>query len=164
MAQKILVIGSPGAGKSTFARKLRDKTGLPLIYLDQIWHKADRTTVSTQEFDARLSEILLGDRWIIDGNYTRTLEPRLAACDGVFLLDYPAKLCLESVAGRVGSVREDMPWVERKLDPQFARYIEEFPTTRLPKIYRLLEEYRQGREIVVFHNREESENYLKNCP
>ena len=56
--KKVIVIGCPGAGKSTFARRLRDLTGLPLFYLDRIWHKADRTTVSREEFDAALEQIL----------------------------------------------------------------------------------------------------------
>ena len=75
--KKVLVIGCAGAGKSTFARKLSEKTGLPLYYLDMIWHKADRTTVSTEEFDATLSEIMNKDQWILDGNYLRTMPLRL---------------------------------------------------------------------------------------
>ena len=87
--ERILVIGCPGAGKSTFARALRDLTGLPLHYLDQIWHRPDGTQISPSAFDARLSEILRQERWIVDGNYLRTLELRLRHCDTVFLLDYP---------------------------------------------------------------------------
>lgn len=56
--QRVIIIGSPGAGKSTFARRLRDKTGLPLFYLDMLWHKPDRTTVSKEEFDAQLEKLL----------------------------------------------------------------------------------------------------------
>ena len=48
--KKVIIIGSPGSGKSTFARKLRDITGLPLHYLDMIWHRPDKTTVSKEEF------------------------------------------------------------------------------------------------------------------
>lgn len=75
--KKVILIGSPGAGKSTFGRRLRDITGLPLYYLDQLWHRPDKTTVSREEFDRRLREILLNDQWILDGNYQRTLEVRL---------------------------------------------------------------------------------------
>ena len=110
--ERILIIGCPGAGKSTFARRLRNLTGLPLYYLDRIFHRADRTTVTQEEFDAALQQILKTDRWIIDGNYLRTLEMRLKECDTVFFLDYPQELCLEGAASRVGTVREDMPWVE----------------------------------------------------
>ncbi len=63
---KAIVIGSPGAGKSTFARKLRDITKLPLYYLDLMWHKPDRTHISREEFDAQVRELVKKDRWIID--------------------------------------------------------------------------------------------------
>ena len=60
--KRAIVIGSPGAGKSTFARKLKDKTGLPLYYLDRIFHKPDRTTVTREKFDQELQMILQTDR------------------------------------------------------------------------------------------------------
>ena len=97
--KKVLILGCPGAGKSTFARKLRDKTGLPLYYLDMIWHKPDRTTITKQEFDAKLSEIIKQEEWIIDGNYGRTLEMRFEECDTVFFLDLPTNVCLAGAEG-----------------------------------------------------------------
>src|SRR5699024_2778613 len=108
--RKVIIIGSPGAGKSTFARKLREKTGLPLYYLDLIWHRPDQTNISREEFDTRLREILAEERWIIDGNYLRTLEMRIQACDTIFLLDYPADICLQGAEERIGTKREDLPW------------------------------------------------------
>ena len=159
--KKILVIGCPGSGKSTFARRLRDLTGLPLYYLDQIWHKPDRTTVSRPEFDAALGEILAQDTWIIDGNYSRTLERRVAACDAVFLMDYPTDVCLTGAAARVGQVREEMPWTEETLDPEFAQYIRDFAAEQLPQVYELLTQYGKDREIVIFHSREEADAWLR---
>ena len=67
--KKVIVIGSPGAGKSTFSRKLRDKTGLPLFYLDMIWHKPDKTNITREEFREKLEEIMENDMWIMDGKY-----------------------------------------------------------------------------------------------
>ena len=89
MFNRAIVVGCPGAGKSTFARAPRDQTHLPLYYLDMLWHKPDKTTISREEFDRRLKAIMAKDKWIIDGNYGRTLEPRFQACDTVFLLDLP---------------------------------------------------------------------------
>lgn len=66
MFRKIIVIGSPGSGKSTFSRKLRDITNLPLYYLDMIKHKPDRTEISSEEFDKKLNEILMKEQWIVD--------------------------------------------------------------------------------------------------
>ncbi|WP_304522496.1 hypothetical protein [Bacteroides acidifaciens] len=66
--KRVIVIGCPGAGKSTFARKLEAKTGLPLHYLDIIWHRADRTVIGREEFDRQLDKLVMEDEWIIDGN------------------------------------------------------------------------------------------------
>ena len=160
--KKIIVIGSPGAGKSTFARKLREKTGIPLYYLDMLWHKPDRTNVSQEEFDAGLDSILCQDEWIIDGNYLRTLERRLKACDTVFFLDYPLEVCLSGAASRIGKKREDMPWVEEEFDEEFRQWIIDFPRDQLPFVDKKLEQYRSKREIILFKSRQEAEYYLKN--
>ncbi len=159
--QKVIVIGSPGSGKSTFSRALRDKTDIPLYYLDIIYHKSDRTTVSKEAFDSRLCEILEKDSWIIDGHYSRTLDMRLEKCDTVFLFNLPKKVCLDSVTHRIGTRREDMPWIEESFDEEFYSYIENFPETTLPKIFEKLEKHRERLEIHIFHSRNESESYLK---
>ena len=144
--KRIMVIGSPGAGKSTFARKLRDKTGLPLYYLDRIYHLPDRTHITREAFDSKLAEITSKEEWIIDGNYGRTIEVRLKACDTVFLLDYPLDVCLAGARERVGQTREEMPWVEEELDEEFRQWIVDFPKDQLPGIYALLEQYKGERQ------------------
>lgn len=159
--KNVIVIGCPGAGKSTFSRRLRDLTGLPLYHLDMIWHKPDGTTIPKEEFDSALREILPRDCWIIDGNYKRTLEERLKYCDTVFLLDFPVEVCLAGAQSRIGTKREDLPWIETELDPEFRQWIEGFPTNKLPEIYRLLEKYREGRDIIIFHTHQEIESYFR---
>lgn len=158
--RKVIVIGSSGAGKSTFARKLRDKTGLPLYYLDMLWHKPDRTTVTREEFDAKLEKLLKQDQWILDGNFQRTLETRLMACDTVFLLDYPLEVCLVSVENRIGQKRDDMPWIETEFDLEFRQWIVNFQQKQLPQIYELLEKYLRQKDIVIFKSRQEADDYL----
>ncbi len=159
--KRVMVIGCPGAGKSTFSRKLQEKTGLPLYYLDMIWHRPDRTNVSREEFDERLGEITRRDQWILDGNYLRTMKVRLEASDTVFLLDYPLEVCLEGAISRIGKRREDLPWVETELDPEFRQWILDFQKDQMPEIRRLLEQYGVGREVNVFCSREEGEMYLR---
>ena len=160
IGKRIIVIGCPGAGKSTFARKLRDLTGLPLCYLDMLFHRPDRTTADREEFDAKLCEILQQPEWIIDGNYRRTLPLRFEACTDVFLFDLPVEQCLKNAAARVGSTREDLPWVEPEFDPDFRQYILEFPTDQLPAIQALIDRYQNTRNITVFHSTAEADNWL----
>ena len=72
--QKVIIIGCPGSGKTTFAEKLNKITGLPLYYLDAIWHKPDKTHIARENFDEYISKIFNTPKWIIDGNYNRTME------------------------------------------------------------------------------------------
>ena len=157
---RIIVIGCPGAGKSTFARKLRDKTGLPLYYLDMLYHKPDRTAVTRGEFDKKLSAVLRTDEWIIDGNYQRTLPLRFEACTDVFLLDLPPEECLLGAASRIGTAREDMPWIEQEFDPGFRQYILDFRKDQIPLIDELVRRYRDTRRITVFRSRGEADRWF----
>lgn len=112
--KKVIVIGCPGSGKSTFSRKLHKITGLSLFYLDMIYHKPDKTTVSKAEFDEKLHEILEQEEWIIDGNYIRTLPLRLEQCDTVFWLDYPLEVCLQGIEMRFAGPGWICPGLRRK--------------------------------------------------
>ena len=159
--RKILVIGCPGAGKSTFARFLGERTCLPVCHLDLLWHRPDRTTVSREEFDAALDAVLATDGWIIDGHYGRTLPRRLEACDTVFLFDLPVEVCMQGATERLGKGRYDMPWIDTELDPKLKQEIEGFREAVRPVIYELLERYSAGRNIVIFTSRNEADAYLE---
>ncbi len=159
--KKIIIIGPSGAGKSTFARQLHIKTGLPLYHLDMIFHKTDKTTVSREEFDKVLEEILKKDSWIIDGHYGRTLEMRLKECDTVFFLDFPTEVCLEGVENRIGKPRDDIPWIESEFDHEFKQWILDFPKNQLPKTRELLCRYSDNKTIYIFKSRKEAETFLK---
>lgn len=161
--QRILVIGCPGSGKSTFARALQEKTGLPLYYLDMLWHRPDRTTAIRAEFDQTLEQILQQDRWIIDGNYRRTMPRRLEFCDTVFWLDFPVEVCLSGALSRIGKPREDLPWVETAPDEEFLDSIRKFSIWGRPEIVRLLQQA-EGKQIHLFRTREESAAFLASLP
>lgn len=141
--KKVIITGCPGAGKSTFARKLSAKTGLPLYYLDIIWHLPDRTTLSREEFATRLEKIISGEKWIIDGNYLHTMPFRLQNCDTVFFFDLPTVVCLAGAEERIGKEREDMPWTDETMNEEFRQWIIDFSSQQLPVINSLLSEYKE---------------------
>lgn len=157
---RVLIIGPSGAGKSTFARKLKEKTGLPLFYLDMIYHRADKTTISDEEFKKELSKILVYDKWIIDGNYLKTLEKRIEYADTVLYLDLPVEECIKGVESRIGKKRQDMPWIEEEFDPEFKKWILDFPNKQTPKTYELLDKYKDKINIKIFKSRNEIDEYI----
>ena len=159
MMQKVIIVGCCGSGKSTLARKLHALTGLPLYYLDNIFWKRDKTHISRDEFDEKLAGILNRDSWIIDGDYHRTYEPRIAACDTVILLDYSKEVCMEGIIGRVGQTREDMPWVENELDPELVDMVNKFEHEHKPKLLSLLDRY-PGKQVINLHSREEADKWI----
>lgn len=158
---KAIIIGCPGSGKTTFAEKLQKCTGLPIYYLDAIWHKPDKTHIPREEFDQRIEEIFETPRWIIDGNYKRTIEMRMKQCDTVFLFDLPVEMCLQGVTDRVGKERYDLPWLETELDPEFKQFIEDFPKDTLPYIYELIEKYKDEKRVIIFKSREEADGFIE---
>ena len=160
--KRVIVIGCPGAGKSTFSRKLATKTGLPLHYLDMIWHKPDRTVVGREEFDDRLFEIIPQTEWILDGNYVRTLPVRLSYCDTVFFFDLPVETCIEGAKSRLGKDRIDMPWTDNELDPDFLQWILNFNRDIKPIIELLLKNC--DKTVIRFHSHEEADAYLASLP
>ena len=157
--KKIIVIGCPGSGKSTFSRKLHESTQLPLHHLDNLFWNADKTTVSKEVFKGRLMEVLHQDEWIVDGNYISTLELRMQFCDTIFFLDIEEEVCLQGVRSRIKKKRDDLPWIEQEVDQEFLEFIKNFSKNQRPIIYEMLE--KSKKEIHIFKNRNEIDEYIK---
>jgi adenylate kinase family enzyme len=155
-----MIIGCPGSGKSTFARAIAAKTGLPLYYLDMMYWNPDRTTKPKDEFRAALRETVALPEWIIDGNYGSTLEIRMEACDTVIFLDYPVEVCIAGVEERRGKPRPDMPWVETEPDLEFIEFIKKYNEESRPKVIELLEKYKE-KNIIIFKSRAEADGFLR---
>ena len=158
---KVIVIGCPGSGKSTFSRALQNLTGLPIYHLDLLYWNSDRTTVSKEVFRERLQNVLMLDSWIIDGNYGSTMEMRMAECDTVFFLDYPLEVCINGVRERKGKTRSDMPWIETEDDEEFLEFVKNYNTQSRPKVFELLEKYKE-KHIVILKSREEAGIFINN--
>lgn len=158
--KKVIVIGCPGSGKSTFSRRLAEKTDIPVYHLDMMYWNEDKTTVDKGIFLERLDAVLQKDEWIIDGNYISTMEQRMLACDTIIFLDYPLEICLDGVKSRQGKARSDMPWIEDEEDGEFIEFIKNFAKEQRPIIMDLLEKYSE-KHINVFNSRVEASEYIK---
>lgn len=114
--KRILVIGCPGAGKTYFSKRLGAILSLPIIHMDNLYWRKDKTSISQEELKEKLKPYLEQEEWIIDGNYHHTLEMRLPYATDVFILDLPRKECIQGILERIDQPRDDIPWVENEKD------------------------------------------------
>ena len=157
--KKIIVIGCPGSGKSTLARELHRILRLPLFYLDTMFWNADKTTVDRSVLIKRELAAMRGHEWIIDGNYISTMDIRLAECDTVIFLDFPAEVCICGVLSRMGKPRPDMPWVETEPDGDFLEYVRGFSESVRPAILTYLSEYPE-KNLITLRSRNEVSAFI----
>ena len=163
--ERVMIIGCGGAGKSTLARALGEKTGLPVVHLDRIWWEPGNWQhIGEPEFDARLMAELEKPRWILDGNFNRTMEMRLEACDTVIYLDYPRLVCLKNWLGRVvknwGRHRPDMTeGCAEWFDPEFVKWIWNFNKNNRVLNYTRIAKSKHAKAIVL-KNRKEARQFL----
>jgi adenylate kinase family enzyme len=165
--KKILVIGSGGAGKSTFAKRLGGILRLEVIHLDSLYWNPGWVEMPNEKWGAIVKELLERDSWIIDGNYGGTLDIRLAACDGVVFLDVPRLVCVGRVLKRSALYRRkgrpDMaPGCPERLNWEFIKYIWDYPRKRKPTIIEKLKSYSQTKSVTILRTRTQIESFLAN--
>lgn len=159
------MIGSGGAGKTTFARALAERTGLPLIHLDALYWKPGWEPAPNEAWDRTVAELMSRDTWIMDGNYGRTLPRRLAECDAVFFLDLPRYVCLWRLLRRRlrhhSLPRPDIsPGCPERLTWDFVWWVWTYPRRRRPDIVRQLQALPPHVRVEVLRSSEEVRRYL----
>ncbi|MGA9769583.1 MAG: DNA topology modulation protein [Blastocatellia bacterium] len=163
---RVLVIGSGGAGKSTFAKDLAMRTGLPLVHLDALYWRAGWVETPKTEWTDVVERLLAQERWVMDGNYGGTLDRRLAACDTVVFLDLPRWVCLWRVIRRWiqyrGQTRPDMAaGCEERLTWEFVMWIWRYPADRRSPILKRLSLLGTGQRVIVLRSGSEARRFLE---
>lgn len=167
--KKVLVIGSPGTGKTSLAVKLAQKTGLPLIHLDKYYNNpAFGYETNKPAWRRKVQELLKAKQWIIDGNFVSTLDLRAPAADTIIFLNYPRYICFWRIFKRRlqyhRKQRPDMPdtWKE-KADWGFYKYVWRFKKENIPEIESTLEQ-NKDKDIVILTSPAQTKNFLSKIP
>jgi len=165
--KRVLIIGSGGSGKSTLARRLGAAAGIEVIHLDKLhwlpgWAEPDK-----ESWRQTVAEILKGDSWIIDGNYSGTVEMRMEAADTVIFLDLPRAVCVWRIFKRVARYhntnRPDMAvGCNERFDLKFLKWIWDYPARTKPKVESLLKKFQDKIRIIRLSSPGEVEDFIKN--
>ncbi len=160
--KKVSVIGSCGAGKSTFAKRLSKKINLPLISLDFYYWKPEWTTTPTEEWRKKVTELVSGDEWIIEGNYQNTFDIKFPASDTIIVLDINRFICfwriwkrriLKNRVDKLDCCKERITW-------RLARWVLwDYPRIGRSEIRKYIAKCKENK-IIILKSSEEAEKFL----
>ena len=163
---KVVIIGSGGAGKSTFSRKLSEAIGVRVYHLDCLFWKPGWVSTPRDEWVELQREVIEQDSWIIDGNYGGTLDIRLQAADTIIFLDLPRWLCMYRIIKRYFQYRKGgRPDITEgcleNLNLEFVKWVWNFRRDKRDEILRKFKEIEQNKTVIILQTREEVEAYLE---
>jgi adenylate kinase family enzyme len=135
---RVLVLGCPGAGKTTLAIELARRTGLPVIHLDTHYWRAGWVEPTRDEWRAQVATLLARTSWVMEGNYGSTIADRLSCADTAIVLDFPTWRCLWRVVKRIalsyGRTRPDLAeGCPEHIDFPFLLYVLRFRRRSRPR-------------------------------
>lgn len=163
--KRILVIGSGGAGKSTFATRLGQLLDLEVSHLDKFYWRPGWQKPTPEEWLQTVTELINRYSWIIDGNYSGTVELRIQRCDTIVFLDMPRLLCLWRIVKRQRRYRRGgRPDIAEgcleKLDYEFVSWVWNYSRRSRPRIIELIRKNAAGKRVVWLRSNAEVEKFL----
>ena len=161
---RISIIGGSGSGKSTLANILSKVLDIPAIHLDAINYNANWVEIDKNERDEIISSKSKEDKWIIDGNYNKTLKERLDRANLIIWLDYSTFAHLKGVSKRIiknfNKEKFELPGCKERLDFNFIKYVITYNKKNRPKVLELLNDV-PDYKLLVFKKQKALNNWLK---
>lgn len=163
--QRILVVGSGGAGKSTFSSRLGRLLKLPVIHLDTLYWSPGWVEPDKSQWAHTVRQVIQQDHWILDGNYSGTLAERIEACDTIIFLDMPRLTCVWRVLRRAakhrGRTRPDMSaGCPERVNLAFLLWIWNYPNRSGRKVSALLERARATKNVVRLRTQKDVDQFM----
>jgi len=154
---KIIIIGSPGAGKSTLTRRLNNFLKYPVMHLDKVYHTTGKQHITRDELVDKVNAFTSSnEKWIIDGNYISTVEMRINLADIIIVFDLDPKICINNAYSRseenikTGINRDDMAdGFDETITNEFVNFIRSFRKDTMPKIDSILKKYSNKKIIKI---------------
>jgi adenylate kinase family enzyme len=163
--RRVMVIGCPGAGKTTFARRLAKKLPLPVIHLDVHYWRSGWQPSHLDDWRERLAALAAASEWIMDGNFYNTFDLRMPRADTLIWLDYPRARCLRRVLLRslkdYGRSRSDLAeGCPEQFDAEFYRFVWDFPGKYRPHITEGIERFGSHLRVSRFGHDRDADRFL----
>ncbi len=167
--QRVVVLGSAGAGKSALATEIARRTGLPLVHLDVLFWAPGWTPAPREDALRRLRAAVAGERWILDGNFLGgdggEQDGRFRRADAVVFLDVSRTKCVWRVLSRLvrdrGRPRPDLPaGCAEGFDLALLRWIWSYPRVDRPRVLRLLAELQERVDVHHLRSRADVRRFL----
>lgn len=160
-----MIIGCGGSGKSTLAIELGKRLSLPVYHLDRLNWQPGWVSMPHSEWMKVEQDLVRAEKWIIDGNYSSTMDIRLAACDTVIFLDMPRTVCLWNILKRWvtyhGRTRPDMTeGCDERIDMEFLAWIWNYNRTKRPRIIARLSGVDQVKQVVILKSHKQVKHFL----
>lgn len=167
---RLMILGSPGTGKSTLSRFIGEKLNIEVFHLDKYFHKPNWEPRDKEEFRSIVRNLILKDKWVIDGNYSRTLAERIEKTDFIIFFDFPSYFCVYRILKRSFKTklglekRTDLAegCEEKWFDWEFVKFVWNFKKDYIPMNYKVLEELNFDKNrLRIFYNSRQVKKFLR---